>query len=81
MLLFVLLLVVVACPSTSGPPTPDELFSFEKPAKSAGMLGLCANRSTIYYVIGGFFFLITGMQIANRKKPRIPTIKPTTKVD
>ena len=70
-MLFLLLMVVVACPNTPVPST-DLQYVFQTAEQSAVQLSFCANRTTIYYVIGGFFFLMTGLQIANRKKPKLP---------
>jgi len=76
-MLFLLLLVVVACPNTP-PPPPESQYAFQtEEQKSALQLSFCANRTTIYYAIGGFFFLMTGLQIAGRKKPKIPTATKT----
>lgn len=37
----------------------------EKPA-------YCASKGTIFYVIGGFFMIMVGMKIADRKKKKLP---------
>lgn len=63
-LLFILLISVVACPNSNSA-DPVSAYSFDSPIKA----GFCSHRTEIYYGIGGFFFLMTGMKIANRKKP------------
>lgn len=73
-MLFLLLLVVVACPNSPATP-PDGQYEFQHPGKSSIQMSFCANRTTIYYAIGGFFFLMTGLQLAGRKKPKVPAPK------
>jgi hypothetical protein len=46
------------------------------PEGNAEKSAYCANKSTIFYVIGGFFMLMVGMKIASRKKRKLPGEKP-----
>lgn len=32
----------------------------------------CASKGTIFYIIGGFFMVMVGMKIADRKKKKLP---------
>ena len=46
------------------------------PAEQEEKPAYCANKSTVFYIIGGFFMLMVGMKVATRKKKKLPGSQP-----
>ncbi len=50
------------------------------PEGSEDQPAYCANKSTIFYCIGGFFMIMVGMKLANKNKRKLPGGNKTTTI-